>query len=180
MTQKKSSASASPDRRAGRLPAYKDERIAHLVRLCARGFSRSLSRRLADQGVSFGQWVFLRILWKQEGLTQRELSELANLTEPTVHTALSKLEKMDIIVRRTQGGNKRKYHVYLTKKGRDLQSTLEPLAVEANDSALRGLSAKKQDQLRDMLVQILNNLADDEAEAEALGLKVPPTRNAAV
>ncbi|WP_436643064.1 MarR family winged helix-turn-helix transcriptional regulator [Microbaculum sp. FT89] len=180
MNQKKSNASASPDRRAGRLPAYKDERIAHLVRRCARGFSRSLSRRLADQGVSFGQWVFLRILWKQEGLTQRELSELANLTEPTVHTALSKLEKMGIIVRRTQGGNKRKYHVYLTKKGRDLQSTLEPLAVEANDAALRGLSVKKQDQLRDMLVQILNNLADDEAEAEALGLKVPPTRNAAV
>ena len=160
--------------------SYADERIAHLVRLCARGFNRSLTRRLADHGVSFGQWVFLRILWKQEGLTQRELSELANLTEPTVHTALSKLEKLGIIVRRTEDGNKRKHHVYLTDKGKGLQSVLEPLAVEANDIALGGLSDEDQARLHEVLVQIIGNLAEDEAEAEALGLKVPPTRGAAI
>lgn len=155
---------------------YRDERVAHLTRLCARGFNRSLTRRLADHGVSFGQWVFLRILWKQEGLTQRELSERANLTEPTVHTALSKLESQGIVVRRTEGGNRRKQHVYLTDQGRDLQAVLEPLAVEANETALRGLDAAEQDRLRATLIRILENLAADEAEAEARGQRVPPTR----
>lgn len=158
----------------------KDERVAHLVRLCARGFNRSLSRRLADHRISFGQWVFLRILWKEDGLTQRELSEIANLTAPTVHTALSKLEKLGIIERRNEGGNKRKQHVYLTEKGRGLKSVLEPLAVEANEVALRGLSENEHVRLREVLIQVLCNLAEDEAEAEARGLKVPPTRSAAV
>jgi len=155
---------------------YGEERIAHLTRLCARGFNRSLTRRLADHGVPFGHWVFLRILWKEEGLTQRQLSDRAKLTEPTVHTALAKLESQGVVTRRTESGNKRKQHVYLTKKGWELQSVLEPLAVEANEAALRGLPAETRVQLRDTLILILENLAADEAAAEARGVRVPPTR----
>lgn len=171
----------SPQDRGADLPeALKDERVAHLVRLCARGFNRSLTRRLADHGVSFGHWVFLRILWKTEGLTQRQLSEQANLTEPTVHTAMAKLQEAGIVTRRTESGNRRKQHVYLTKKGRDLQIVLEPLAVEANSIALKGLDKAEQNALRQMLLHILENLAEDEAEAEARGLRIPPTRGNAV
>ncbi|WP_223228034.1 MarR family winged helix-turn-helix transcriptional regulator [Lutimaribacter pacificus] len=159
---------------------YGDERIAHLTRLCARGFNRSLTLRLAEHGVSFGQWVFLRILWKEQGLTQRELSERANLTQPTVHTALGKLEQQGIVIRRTEDGNKRKQHVYLTDAGKALQAVLEPLAVEANEAALQGLDADDEDGLRRLLILILQNLATDEAEAEARGQRVPPTRGGTV
>lgn len=157
---------------------YREERIAHLTRLCARGFNRALTRRLAEHGISFGQWVFLRILWKEEGLTQKQLSELANLTEPTVHTALNKLEQQGIITRRTKAGNKRKQHIYLSKPGRDLQEVLEPLAVEANDTALRGIDPDERERFRQMLIVILANLECDEVEAEARGLRIPPTRAA--
>lgn len=156
--------------------SYADERIAHLVRLCARGFNRSLARRLAAHGITFGQWIYLRILWKHEGLTQRALAEAANLTEPTTHTALTKLEKQGLVERRTQGTNKRKLYTFLTDKGRDLQMLLEPLAIESNDVALAGLSKARCDELREDLLIILANLADDEIEAEARGLKVPATR----
>jgi DNA-binding MarR family transcriptional regulator len=115
-------------------------------------------------------------LWKQEGLTQRDLSEAANLTEPTTHTALAKLEKQGLVQRRTLEPNKRKQHTFLTKKGRDLQNVLEPLAIEANDVALAGLSKERCAQLRADLITILANLSEDEVEAEARGLKVPATR----
>lgn len=159
---------------------YQNERVAHLTRLCARGFNRSLSRRLAENDISFGQWVFLRILWQREGLTQRELSERANLTEPTVHTALAKMESQGIVKRRTKHGNRRKQHVYLTERGSALRSVLEPLAVEANETALRGLDADQQEALRQMLILILGNLEADEAEADARGQRMPPTRGDAV
>ena len=167
-------ANSSDDPEVDLFEIYRDERVAHLTRLCARGFNRSLSRRLVDKDVSFGQWVFLRILWKQEGLTQRELSERANLTEPTVHTALSRMEQQGIVIRRTQDGNKRKQHVYLTEKGRSLRAELEPLAIEANEAALRGLDDAQKEMLRKTLILILSNLAKDEAEAR--GIRIPPTR----
>lgn len=173
--------SCSPERlKTALAEVYRDERVAHLTRLCARGFNRSLTRRLAENDVSFGQWVFLRILWKEEGLTQRELSERANLTEPTVHTAMTKMEQQGVVTRRTEGGNRRKQHVYLTPHGRALKSVLEPLAVEANETALEGLDSGQREALRQMLIHILGNLEVDEAEAEARGQRIPPTRGAAV
>ena len=159
---------------------YRDERIAHLTRLCARGFNRSLSRRLAQHDVTFGQWVFLRILWQKEGLTQRELSEVANLSEPTVHTALARLEKRGIIERRNLPGNKRKHHTFLTDAGKALQSKLEPLAIEANEIALAGIPEEQHGMLRAHLFTILDNLSRDEAEAAARGERVPATRSAAI
>ncbi len=64
-------------------PKLSEERLARLVRLAARAFNRSLQLRLHTEGVSFGQWIFLRILWYDDGLSQRELSQRAHLTEPT-------------------------------------------------------------------------------------------------
>ncbi|MGR3502482.1 MarR family winged helix-turn-helix transcriptional regulator [Pseudaestuariivita sp.] len=154
-----------------------DERIAHLVRLCARGFGRSLQMRLAAHGVSFGQWVFLRILWDEEGLSQRELADRAGLTEPTVHTALLRLEKLGYVARRTLEGNRRKQHTYLTEAGQALRDVLEPLAVEVNERAMEGLDEAARDQFRDALILVLDNLARDEAAARASGMTIPPTRS---
>jgi hypothetical protein len=64
--------------------AVPEDRLAHLIRDVARAQMRALQPRIAEHGVSFGYWSFLRILWLQDGLTQRELSELAGVMEPTV------------------------------------------------------------------------------------------------
>lgn len=155
---------------------FGSERIGHLTRQCARGFNRALTRRLAKHDISFGQWLFLRILWKKDGITQKQLSEASNLTEPTVHTAIVKLESQGIVERRTQAGNKRKLHVYLTSKGERLRSTLEPLAVEANSKALGGIDESDQQRLKEMLILMLVNLEADEIESEERGMRYPPTR----
>jgi len=66
--------------------------------------------------------------------------------------------------------------VFLTDAGLALRDRLEPLAVEANDVAVAGLSAAEQETLRDALLRIIANLERDEEEAAARGLKMPPTR----
>src|SRR5690606_34922978 len=109
--------------------------------------------------------------------SQRELSELANLTEPTAHTALSRMETLGLISRRNVEGNKRRLHAFLTQKGRELQSRLEPLAVEANQLAVQGLSDEEQEILRRGLLKIIENLEKDEADAARRGVKVPATRS---
>ena len=83
------------------------ERLAHLTRLAARGFTRSLQLRLDGFDMTFGHWIFLRILWDEDGLTQRVLSERASLTEPTTHNALVKLEKLGYVKRKNLKGNNR-------------------------------------------------------------------------
>lgn len=154
----------------------REERLARLIRLTARAFNRSLTLRLSSSGVTFGQWIFLRILWGEDGLSQRELSERANLTEPTAHTALSRMEELGLINRRNTEGNRRRLHAFLTDKGRALRDVLEPLAVEANDLAVAGLSDDEQQVLRKALSVMIANLERDEADAARRGVKIPPTR----
>lgn len=153
-----------------------DERIAHLTRLAARSFSRALQIRLAEHDITFGHWVFLRILWQQDGLSQRRLSALANLTEPTTHAALARLEQLGYLTRRNLPGNRRRQHAFLTETGRALRDRLEPLAIEVNAVALEGVAEADQAVLRAVLARVIDNLAADEVRATELGRKVPPTR----
>ena len=153
-----------------------NERVARLVRLAARGFNRSLQIRLNTENVTFGQWIFLRILWQEDGLSQRELSNRAHLTEPTAHTALVKMEELVYISRRNVEGNNRRIHAFLTPRGWDLREKLEPLAFEANEIALSGLTTDEQEVLRKSLAVMIRNLENDELEAAARGVRVPPTK----
>lgn len=150
--------------------------MARLVRLAARGFNRSLQLRLQRENVSFGQWIFLRILWREDGLSQRELSDKAHLTEPTVHSALTRMEELGYIVRRNIEGNKRRQHAFLTEKGWELRDLLEPLALEVNAAALAGLGLDEREALRNALATMIRNLEDDEEKAALKGIRVPPTK----
>ena len=108
------------------------DRMAHLVRYVARGVTRSLQLRLTDHGVQFGGWVFLRILWEQDGLSQRELSQRAGLMEPTTHTALRKLEALGYLTRKHPPGDRKRLLVYLTQEGRDARKLFAGVERTAN------------------------------------------------
>lgn len=135
-----------------------DDRLAHLVRDASRVLTKSMQLRLSEHSVNFGHWAFLRVLWSTEGLTQRELSEEVGLMEPTTFSALKAMEAQGLIERRHLDGNRKKVHIYLTEKGRDLRHVLVPIAEELNEIAARGLT---QDELRIMhkgLLAIIANL----------------------
>ena len=117
--------------------AVPDDRLAHLVKDSTRALVRALQMRLAEHGVSFGHWTFLRILWEGDGLTQRGLSEQAGVMEPTTFSALKAMERLGYIIRRKRGGDRKKVYVLLTPKGRRLRSKLVPLAEDVNRIAVR-------------------------------------------
>jgi MarR family transcriptional regulator, organic hydroperoxide resistance regulator len=122
---------------------------------------RSLSRRLAGHGVSFGHWTFLRILWQRDRLTQRELSEQAGVMEPSTFAAIKAMEKLGYVKRRRMPDNRKNVYVHLTPKGRALKNKLVPLAEEVNDIGLRGLDARERMLLRRGLTTIIDNLSGD-------------------
>jgi DNA-binding MarR family transcriptional regulator len=152
--------------------AVPDDRLAHLVKDATRAFVRSLQLRLVEHSVSFGHWTFLRILWEQDGLTQRELSDQAGVMEPTTHAALRAMEGLGYIERRA-GKDRRTAHVHLTDTGRALRDTLVPLAVEVNDLAVAGVAPEDIAATRRVLLAVIENLAAAEQAAHA---RLPSTR----
>lgn len=122
---------------------------------------RSLSRRLAAHGVSFGHWTFLRILWERDGLTQRQLSEEAGVMEPSTFAAIKAMEKLGYVKRKRLPDNRKNVYVHLTARGRALKKKLVPLAEEVNEIGVRGLSARECATVRRSLMNIIDNLAAD-------------------
>lgn len=144
--------------------AVPDDRLAHLIRDTERAFRRTLQIRLAPYGVQFGHWAFLRILWEADGLTQRELSERAGVMEPTTFAAMKAMQALGYISRTHLPGNKKNVHVYLTGDGRALKAKLIPLAEDANRISSAGLSSHDLAAVRRVLLAMISNLAQDEAE----------------
>lgn len=140
------------------------DRLAHLIRDVARMQTRALQTRLSEHGVSFGHWTFLRILWVQDGLTQRELSESAGVMEPTTFSAVKAMEGLGLIERRHLAGNRKNMHVFLTQKGRALEAALVPLAENVNAISVQGMSPRTIATVRKALLGMIENLADDESK----------------
>jgi len=142
--------------------AVPNDRLAHLIRDAAKGLTRALQIRLAAHSVGFGHWAFLRILWEKDGLTQRELSEQAGVMEPTTFSALKAMERLGYIARKRNVNDKKKVFIFLTPKGRALKAELVPLALEVNKVAVHGVSKADAAIARQMLLRMIQNLADDE------------------
>lgn len=148
--------------------AVPNDRMAHLIRDTERAFRRTLQIRLAEHGVPFGQWSFLRILWEADGLTQKELSARAGVMEPTTFAAMKAMEATGYIERRQLPTNKKNVYVYLTACGRALKARLVPLAEDANHISVKGVDAGDIATTRRVLLAMIANLAADElALAEA-------------
>ena len=144
--------------------AVPNDRLAHLVKDATRGLVRALTSRLAKHKVSFGHWVFLRILWEHDGLTQRELSLHAGLMEPTAFSALTAMERAGYVTRRKMPDNRKNVHVFLTPKGRALRAVLVPLAEEVNRIAVERVAASDVATTRRTLLAMIENIAGDESE----------------
>src|ERR1700744_2940955 len=132
--------------------------LGYLVRDANRAFQRLLERRIVPHGVSRGQWYFLRVLWEEDGLSQRELSARVGMMEPTTVIALRGMEKAGLIRRARSAEDKRVTRVHLTPKAQRLRGRLLELSQGVNDQGADGLDATDLAQFRRVIARMTENL----------------------
>lgn len=155
ITVLKDNGAARPDGAVDYPPAAS---AGHMVRNAHRAFQRELEAEISVYGVSRGQWYFLRALWIEDGLTQRELSERVGMMEPTTVVALAGMEKARLIRRRRSDIDRRKVLVYLTPKAEKLRDLLLPVAKSVSDRASTGVSQKDLATFHRVLARMTANL----------------------
>jgi len=153
-----------------------EERLAHVIKNTARAYIRALQMRLNEHSVSYGHWSILRVLWSRPGITQRELSEAAGISEPTTFSALKALATLGYVERKHLPGNNKKVHIYLTAVGRELEGKLVPLAEEVNAISVRNVSAEDLATTQRVLDEITRALAQDEREGDGPPRRLPSTQ----
>lgn len=118
-----------------------EQSVAFQIRRSHLAFDRLLSVRLAKHDVKAGYYNYLRALWLQDGITQRDLSEATRVTETTTVALLKGMAAEGLIDRVRDPHDKRKIVVSLTPLGRSLEPLLLPYAAELNKIATQGLAA---------------------------------------
>lgn len=149
-------------------PALPPERsLGYQVRRCHRMFDRMLSARLASHDLNSGFWYYLRALWMQDGLTQKELSDVTNVAENTTVTMVNLMIKKGLVTRTRDVSDRRKLRICLTQRGRRLQAELFNYAFEINDVAAAGIPLSQIETCLSVLAQVSENLQRSLAAGQA-------------
>jgi len=130
----------------------------YLVRDAHRAFQHMLEKRIAAYGVTRGQWYFLRVLWIEDGLSQRELSARVGMMEPTTVIALHSMEKAGLIRRVGSQEDRRVTHVWLTPKAKRMREGLLALARGINAQADTGIDPADIAVFRRVIARMTKNL----------------------
>ena len=135
-----------------------DEDTAYLVSIAARLFSKALKNRFSDYGTTTGQWPLLLSLWEEDGLTQRQLSNRVQIEEPTTTRTLDRMERDGLVSRIRDKDDRRRIHIFLTKRASELKDELIPYAKEVNARATHGLSEQDKAKANSLLTYIIARL----------------------
>jgi MarR family transcriptional regulator, organic hydroperoxide resistance regulator len=98
------------------------------------------------------------VLWSEDGVSQRELSERVGMMEPTTVIALRGMEKAGLIRRVRSVDDKRRAQVWLTAKAKRLRARLLALARGINDEALEGIRRDELAVFRRAIAKMTANL----------------------
>lgn len=139
------------------------------VRRAHRAFDRALQRRLAPHGIAPGFWYYLRALWDEDGLTQRELSDRTGVAENTTTAMIAAMMKDGLVTRTRAVDDKRKWRVALTPRGWSLREALFPYAAEVNDLAVADIGPADRELFLDLIERMTANLIKDEAQNHTEG-----------
>jgi len=141
--------------------------VGYQIRMTHRAVARLLQTKIAPFGVNVGMWYFLRALWEEDGLTQRELSLRIGTTEPTALNAIAAMERIGLVTRRRDKADGRKLNVLLTPKGRDLKISLLPFAIDVVETATAGFSKADTVMFLQNLRKVQSNIATALAHGSA-------------
>ena len=134
-------------------------RVFHAFMRAFRLHGQLMIRILADEGAHPGQAICMRILATHDGISQRDLAEILNLSRPTVTSMLQRMERAGAITRRADAADQRLTRVYLTDTGRRLEEDLRSVLATYSGNVLDPIGEADRRELERLLGLMADNIA---------------------
>lgn len=144
----------------------KDQSAGYVVNHMARLFAAALTERIKPLGLSTGQFPILLQLWREEGLTQKQLVERLDLEQATIANTLTRMERDGLIQRKPHPLDGRAQCIHLTPKARALEAPAVEAAQAVNAIALASLPPVAQKAFMRAMGQVIEALQSS-LQAEA-------------
>ena len=134
-----------------------DRRLPILLRRAWFGLNQAFRRRIAESGLTPGQFTALRTLIERGDMSQRELTGVMSSDVNTIASLLSRMETLGWIKRGTHERDRRANRLHVTPSGRKKFEAARPQAMELQQRVLGTLSKPEQEQFLESLERVANS-----------------------
>ncbi len=155
-----------PDVKLSRTPSVRSLNHGLAVRHAHRAFLRCLTEAIASRDLTGVEFLALRTLWENDGISPSELALRISLDGPHVTSTLNTMEKKSLVRREKNLRDRRKVNVWLTPKARQYRARLIPRVMQLSEAAARGIPTAELEVLHRVLQRMQENLAKLSAPAE--------------
>lgn len=150
------------------MPLSEGRYLAFLIVDAARLQRTVFDRRVRKLGFTRTQWLVLRRLGEQPGVSQSELAEMLEVEKATAGRLIDRLEEFGWLERRPDGADRRVNRIYMTKLGRKIHDRIGPIAEAMVEEELSGLTRQEREQLTDLLLNVKQRLQEMAADNEPI------------
>jgi DNA-binding MarR family transcriptional regulator len=110
-----------------------------------------LNHEMKDLNITSAQFPYLMVLSNKEGQTQEDLASYCSIDKGTVARSIKKLEDQELIIRKTDPKNRRRYLLFLTEKGRNIVPQVHEIDAEWENFIFKDYSEEEKKQIADLL-----------------------------
>ena len=124
-------------------------------------FDKSVVSCFKSVGLTPGQPKVLEHLRRHDGDVQKTIARACFLEPATLSQILDGMAAKGLIERRSQPGDRRTSHIFLTDAGREKLALLDPIFEEAEAAAFCGISEAERAQCLATMEKIYANLSQE-------------------
>jgi|KBSSwiStaDraftv2_1062776.scaffolds.fasta_scaffold1217357_2 DNA-binding MarR family transcriptional regulator len=128
----------------------------YLANRLARLLAQALASEIAPLGLAPAQFTVLVELWREPGLTQRQLVERLDIEQGTMTATLARMERDGLILRRPHKDDGRARSIRLTAKAESALPKAIEAAMAVNSLALAPLSAGERRVLLTLMQRVID------------------------
>ena len=131
--------------------------VTKVKQLGDRIFQKILSEKDVD-AFNGPQGRILYVLWQEDGVPIKTISENSGLAITSLTTMLERMEKSELISRRQDEADRRKTLLFLTQKARNLKQDYDSVSEQMGEIYYDGFTKKEIIEFESYLERIMNNL----------------------
>jgi MarR family transcriptional regulator, organic hydroperoxide resistance regulator len=144
--------------RGEELSAAAEFPVSWLIFALARSHRALAGQLISNLGLYPGQELILMQLWDMDGRSQKELGEAQRLDHSTINKSVRRLEAVGLVCREPSPEDGRVALVFLTEKGRELETATKAAWAELERRTVVGLSEAEQRRFRQLALRIIPNI----------------------
>jgi DNA-binding MarR family transcriptional regulator len=133
--------------------------LGYQLKLVSQLTYREFQARLEPFGITPFHYLVLCCLWQEDGLATSGIAEKLQQLGATLTGVLDRMEERGMVRRERDPQDRRIWRVWLTEEGKSLREVLPPIAAEALEKFLTGVSARDRERLSKILARIVVNLS---------------------